>query len=417
MMVAYLNMRNALSLRWIAVSVFIVSSTLNYLDRQLLATLAPLIMADLHFSQTGYGLLISVLSITYAISSPVAGWFLDRVGVNRGILAAVAWWSVSAVGTGLVSGLHGLAFCRASLGIGESAGVPAAGKLNGLYLKPEERALGAALNQVGLSFGLIIAPLSISIAMAHSWRAPFVIAGLLGLVWIPVWMVISRSIPPRFDTEESAIRKARSYPALSVLRNRQLLWLLAANVLWMIGYSLWSNWTTLYLMHVHNLTLQETAHYVWIPPLVSNFGGFFGGWLSLRWMRRSMAPVAARRRAIEFSAAGMLVTALLPLAPSAGWATACISVSFFFLLSGSVNIYALPIDIFGAARSGLSISALTFAFGVMQMILSPVIGYMGDHKLYTKVGWFVAIPPVLGALALRGLENRSLEPMTADIMP
>ena len=112
----------------------------------------------------------------------------------------------------------------------------------------------------------------------------------------------------------------------------------------------------------------------------------------------------------------MLFTALLPLAPDASWATACISVSFFFLLSGSVNIYALPIDLFGAARSGLAISALTFAFGVMQMILSPIIGYMGDHRLYTKVGWLAAIPPILGALALRKLSSRRAKPLPADMI-
>lgn len=409
-------MPSARSLRWVAVAIFIVSSTLNYLDRQLLATLAPLIMADLHFSQTGYGFLISALSIAYAISSPVTGWFLDRVGVNRGIVTAVAWWSASAVSTGLVSSWRGLAICRASLGIGESAGVPAVGKLNGLYLKPEELALGAALNQVGLSLGLIVAPLSISIAMAHSWRTPFVIAGLLGFLWIPVWMATSRAIPPQFGTEEAAIRKAKSTPVAAVLRNRELLYLLAANVLWMVGYSLWSNWTTLYLMHVNGLTLRQTAHYVWIPPLVSNLGGFFGGWLSLRWMRRRMESVEARKRAIWVSACGMLATLLLPLAPNAAWATACISVSFFFLLSGSVNIYALPVDLFGAARSGIAIAALTFAFGVMQMILSPLIGYMGDHRLYTQVGWFVAIPPVLSALVLRRVRSRTTMPVNADII-
>ncbi len=400
-------MRNSLALRWVAVGVFVLSSTLNYLDRQLLATLAPLIMADLHFSQIGYGLLISVMSITYAISSPFAGWFLDRAGVNRGIVSAVGWWSLSAIGTGLVSGVRGLAFCRAMLGIGESAGVPACGKLNGLYLKPEERALGAAVNQVGLSLGLILAPLSIGIAAAYSWRVPFVMAGVLGLLWIPLWMAVSRFIAPQFDTEEAAIRKAREYPVAAVLRDRRLWWLLVANVLWMVGYSLWSNWTTLYLIHVDGLTLRETAHYVWIPPLVSNLGGFFGGWLSLRLMRRAVPPVAARRRAIAWSAVGLLLTLLLPLAPNAGWATACISVSFFFLLSGSVNIYALPIDMFGAERAGITISALTFAFGVMQMILSPVIGYMGEHKLYTQVGWFVAIPPVLAALVLLAVRDQN----------
>src|ERR1700685_4024144 len=136
-------------LRWVAYGVFVISSTLNYLDRQLISTLAPLIMAEMHFNQTGFGFLISAFSITYAASSLAAGWFLDRVGVNRGTSAAVTWWSLSAVSTGLVKGLPGLVACRAALGIGESAGVPAVAKVNAMYLRPAERAVGTAGNRLG----------------------------------------------------------------------------------------------------------------------------------------------------------------------------------------------------------------------------------------------------------------------------
>ncbi|MBV8818602.1 MAG: MFS transporter, partial [Acidobacteriaceae bacterium] len=145
--------------RWLAVGIFIISSTLNYLDRQLLNVLAPLIMAELHFNQTGFGWIISAFSIAYAASSLLTGWFLDRAGINRGIAAAVSWWSAAAVSTALVRSFGGLAICRVALGIGESAGVPAVGKLNGMYLQPGEFALGAALNQIGLSLGLAVAPL------------------------------------------------------------------------------------------------------------------------------------------------------------------------------------------------------------------------------------------------------------------
>ncbi len=211
-------MRSA-RLRWLAFSVFVVSSTLNYLDRQLLATLAPLIMAELAFNQTGFGFLISAFSIAYAASSLLAGWFLDRAGVNRGISAAVSWWSAAAVSTGLTRGVGGLIVCRAALGIGESAGVPAAGKLNGLYLKPEERALGAAVNQIGLSLGLAIAPAWISMARTHSWRMPFVISGLFGFAWIPVWLAVSRAIPPTVRLIRIQLKRlAKKYWILSVAR-------------------------------------------------------------------------------------------------------------------------------------------------------------------------------------------------------
>lgn len=389
-------------MRWVAVSVFIFSSSLNFLDRQLLNTLAPLILAEFHLNQTGFGFIVSIFSFTYAASSLAVGWLLDKIGVTRAMSAAVAWWSIAAAATGFVKGFGGLAACRACLGIGESAGVPAVGKVNGVYLKPSERALGAALNQVGISVGLASAPLFIGLALRHSWRTPFAVVGLLGFLWIPLWLFVNRRIKPAFNDVEP---KAPPRPDLRILLDRSLLALVISNILWMGGYSLWSNWTTLYLIHVHGITLAQSAHFVWIPPLVSNLGGFFGGWLSKRWMERGMPAVAARRKAVWWSAAGYLITLALPFAPSAGAATALISVSFFFALSGSVNIYAIPIDLFGAARSGIGIAALVFAYGVMQTAISPLIGYLSDHGLYTEVVWLVVLPAILGAAALQPIRE------------
>lgn len=383
-------------LRWLAFGVFILSSTLNYLDRQLLNTLAPLIMAEMHFNQTGFGFLISAFSIAYAASSLFVGWFLDRLGLNHGTSAAITWWSLAAISTALVRSFPGLAACRAALGIGESAGVPAVGKLNAMYLEPAERAMGTAANQIGLSLGLSLAAFGPAIAASHTWRTPFVFTGLLGFLWIPLWLFTNRAIPPAQPAETSIAPRA----SWSILRDRSLILIVIANVLWMGAYALWSSWTTLYLVHVHHVTVLESAHYVWIPPLVSNLGGFFGGWLSLRSIRRGVDPVSARRKAIWLSALCAFVTLALPFAPDARWATAMISLSFFFVLSGSVNIYAMPLDIYGAANAGLAISALTCAFGIMQTVLSPIIGYLSDHHLYTQVVWIVTAPLLLSALVL-----------------
>ncbi|MCU1292050.1 MAG: major facilitator superfamily 1 [Bryobacterales bacterium] len=394
------------SLRWVAVSIFVISSTLNYLDRALIATLAPLVMAEMHFNQIQFGYLISAFSIAYAASSLAAGWFLDRVGVTTGISAAVSWWSAAAVATGLVRGVSGLTICRAALGIGESAGVPAVGKLNGIYLKPEERALGAALNQIGLSVGLAIAPLCIGLAMARGWRMPFIVTGLLGFLWIPLWWFVQRRIAPAYEAGPEVVQRGEAQQRWSsLLLDRNLILLVIANVLWMGSYSLWSNWTTLYLMRVHGLTLGQTARYTWIPPLVSNLGGFFGGWLSLRWMRRRMDAIAARRKAVWVSAFGSCVSLLLMFSPGVQWTTVLISLSFFFALAGSVNIYALPIDIFGPARAGLTIAALTCAFGLMQTAISPLIGFLSDHRLYSQVVWIVTLPLLVSALVLNRLRT------------
>jgi ACS family hexuronate transporter-like MFS transporter len=394
-------------LRWFAVSVFIVSTTLNYLDRQLLAALAPLIMDEFHLNLTQYGWLISAFSFAYAASAVFAGWMLDRFGINRAISVAAAWWSVAAAAMAACTTFPALVACRAALGLGESAAVPAVGKLNGIYLKPPERAMGAALNQVGISVGMALAPAWIGVANAHSWRTPFLLSGLIGLAWIPLWLFVSRAIPA-----PAASPLARVAPvSFRLLLDPPLLVLIAANVLWMGAYSLWSNWTTIYLIHVQHLTLLETRSYVWIPPLISNLGGFFGGWLSLRWMNRGMGAVRARSMAIAVSAVGMLITLALPLVSSPSAATAIISASFFFALAGSVNLYAIPIDLYGPERSGLAISALVLAYGLLQTVISPIIGHLSDLQLYREVIWLVTIPALLAAAILWRLAAHCENPL------
>ena len=99
-------MPSSLRLRWVAVIVFVFSAALNYLDRQILATMVDIWRTAIHpgfrFDYADYGLLLSVFSIAYALSAPFMGWFLDRVGLNAGMSLAVAVWAVASFGTGTV---------------------------------------------------------------------------------------------------------------------------------------------------------------------------------------------------------------------------------------------------------------------------------------------------------------------------
>ena len=114
--------------RWLVLAVFVLSSSINYLDRQSLATLAPLLRAEFHLSNAGYGLIVTAFSIAYAAGAPCAGVLIDRIGLNRAIGLAVGVWSCAGIATGFTRGLSGLVGCRAVLGIGEAAGIPGAGK-------------------------------------------------------------------------------------------------------------------------------------------------------------------------------------------------------------------------------------------------------------------------------------------------
>jgi ACS family hexuronate transporter-like MFS transporter len=383
--------------RWLVLAVFVLSSAINYLDRQSLATLAPLVRAEFHLSNTQYGLILTAFSVAYMASAPFAGMLIDAIGLNRAISLAVGLWSCAGISTGYTRGLSGLVGCRAVLGMAEAAGIPAAGKAIHQHLRPAERALGNAVNQAGVSLGLILAPpIATWLAVRGGWRQAFVVTGVLGLAWIPLWNWAARRTRPPGSAETAP----KACP--TVLRDRRLWAFVAANALSMIGYSLWTNWTTLYLVEVHGLTLVEAAWYAWIPPLAALLGGFAGGWLSLCLVERGRPAVAARFRVCLAASVVALATAAIPAALTPAWASAGISLSIFAVAAFSVNMYTLPLDTFGGARAAFAVSLLVASYGGVQALISPAFGKVIDLYGYAPLAIVASLAPLAACAVLWG---------------
>ncbi len=388
----------ATRLRWIAIIVALFASTLNYLDRQLLAAAAPAIKAEFHLSNAEYGQLLAFFSVVYAATAPFAGAFIDRVGLNAGISAAVLTWSIAGAATGLTNGFRQLLASRTLLGIAEAAGIPCFGKANGVYLEPGELALGSALNQVGVSLGLTLAPLVMAlIAPRYGWRAAFIFCGALGFVWTPVWWLTARKIPARPDkTERSTARFSE------LLGDRRLWGLVVSTVFIMALYTLWTNWTTIYFVEQWHMTQAEAnARVAWIPQVAATIGGFLSGWIAFRWIGQGMEVRTARMRISWICGAAALVsTVAVPLMPNVPLAAIAVTSSAFWGICISTNLYAMPIDLFGPARAGFGVAALTFAYGAMQTIFSPVIGRVVDIFGFNSVCIGMSALPLAGVAIL-----------------
>jgi MFS transporter, ACS family, hexuronate transporter len=382
-------------LRWIAIGIFLFSSMLNYLDRSLLAALAPTLEANFHLSHTQYGWLISAFSLVYALTAPLAGVFIDHVGLNIGAAIAVTVWSCACAATGFAGMFRGLLASRTALGIAEASGIPLFGKANAVYLEPSERALGTAMNQVGLSLGLTLAPLIVAaLTPRYGWQSSFVLCGVLGLMWVPLWLLVAKKIPAK----EMAPAEPGAATLKELLRDRRVWGLAVGTVFIMSLYTLWTNWTTLYFVHDWNMTGEEAnQRFAWVPPVSGGLGGFFGGWLAYRSIRAGTEVVAARLKASWLSAGFLLVTAAIPLMPTRGLAAAAVSMSFFWSVCISANLYALPIDLFGPRRAAFGVAVLTFAYGLMQAFASPVIGGMVGHFGFNAVCITMSVLPLVGA--------------------
>src|SRR5450756_1982632 len=78
--------QQVMSLRWLAAGVLVLSTALSFVDRQVLAALTPLLKDEFHLSNEGYGYIVSAFSLAYAVFAPVAGLFIDRVGLNLSLI-------------------------------------------------------------------------------------------------------------------------------------------------------------------------------------------------------------------------------------------------------------------------------------------------------------------------------------------
>lgn len=386
-------------LRWLAISIFILSTSLNYLDRQLLAALAPTLRTEFHLNNEQYGQIQSAFFAVYAIVAPFAGWLVDRVGLNLGAGLAVTVWSLAGAATAMFTSFGGLLGCRTVLGAAEAASIPSTGKANAIYLESHELALGTALNQVGITIGMTAAPLLVaSLAPRYGWRSTFALCGALGLLWVPLWWFTSRRVPAASQPE---VNKADSAPFREIVFDRRLWGLAAANALIMTVYALWTNWTTLYFVHERHMTQdQANLQFVWIPTVFAIAGGFTGGGLAYWWISRGLKAVSARMRVCWIGAAILLATAATPLMPTPALATAVISLSFFWTLTISTNVYALPIDLFGPKHAAFGIAALTCAYGTMTALLSPAIGALVDRAGFTPVCVAISVLPLAGVMVL-----------------
>jgi len=376
---------------------------LNALDRNLLAAVQPSLRQQFDLSNAQYGDVVAAFSLVYGCSAPLMGFLLDRYGLTRVATCAVGLWSFASVMTGMARSFPALLGWRALLGFAESAALPSSGKAYAQLLYPEERSLGTATNQLGLAVGSVGAILLAGwMTPRWGWQSNFLITGPLGWLWIPFWVSTARRMPAASAEAgfQAAGLKKPPEDARGVLRDIRLWALVAANLLTMPLYSLWTNWTTAYLVRERGLTESAAnLRFAWIPPVLATLGGAAGGWTAMR--SAAQGVQRSRYRVCLWSAAGLLSTAAIPFMPSAGLATLGIGLSFFLTLAISVNVYAMPLDLYGPARSGLAFSMLTSIYGLMQAAISPQIGRVVDGIGFTPVCIAGSVCPLSGVLVLR----------------
>lgn len=372
---------------WVPVAVMMSCSCLSYIDRQALTVISPMILRETGLSATAYSYVGGIFSIVYMLSNLFWGAWLDYTGLRVGMLLAVGIWTLASASHAWVAGFFGFALVRAMLGFGEGATFPGGLRTaaNSLPLSRQSRGMGISYS--GASVGAIVAPLIIvPIALKFGWRAAFLVTGGLGAIWLIVWWFVAR--PPLVHAAE---RKPSGVAWPNFFERR--FWLLVCGMGLggaALGPSLY--FCPLYLNRALGLTQGKIGEVIWIPAVCWEFGYYFWGWISDRWVRDNPRPVRL------YLLLTILALGLSVLTRTTSWIAALAIFSWamfiavgFIVLSLHVAARAYPRDETGKV-AGIGSGAWSAVVAILLFAYGPWFG----QQRYAPVFVTLSIVPILG---------------------
>jgi MFS transporter, ACS family, hexuronate transporter len=303
--------------RWTICALLFFATTVNYIDRQILSLLKPMLDEQLHWTNEEFGMVNSAFQGAYGIAMLFFGWFIDRYGTKIGYAVSIAAWSVAAMGHALVGSVGGFFAARIALGLGEGGNFPSAIKAVALWFPKKERALATSIFNSGTNVGAIIAPAVVPwIALTWGWQAAFIAAGIAGFVWLLFWFPlynvpekIKRLSPAELDhinSDRDEQGEAKKIPWGQLLGYRQTWSFLVAKFLTDPVWWFFLIWLPDYFKQTRGLDIKHSwIHLVTIYSIVTVLS-IAGGWVTGYLAKGGWTVTRARK-------SGMFLFALLVL--------------------------------------------------------------------------------------------------------
>ena len=265
----------------LVLALLLLAYIFNYLDRQILGILAGSIIADLHLTDTQFGVLSGPpFALLYSILGVPFALLADKTSRSRVIAAALTMWSAFTGLCGIATSFWQLFIFRMGVGIGEAGGVAPSYALIADYFEPRRRARALAIFSLGVPIGLAMGTLiGAYIAHAISWRAAFYVMGVAGVLLAPVLLYFVRDLPRQPGASPAPIGQV--FP---ILARKPVFWLMAfaAGSSSLCGYGL-AVWTPTVLERSFGMGLLARGQFLASIVLIGGCTGVFaGGWLADR---------------------------------------------------------------------------------------------------------------------------------------
>jgi ACS family hexuronate transporter-like MFS transporter len=363
-----------------------VATSINYMDRQVIAILKPTLQHSIGMTDSDFGHITAAFMIAYALGLLIAGRFVDKVGTRIGYMVIMAIWSLSAMSHALANTVFEFGIARFSLGIGESGNFPAAIKTTAEWFPQSERSLATGIFNSGANVGAILAPIIVPwVTIRYGWHAAFLVTGGFSALWILWWFRNYRrptdhptltGTELRYIYEEAAEQMGPSTPWAKLLGLRQT-WafsipkLLTDPIWWFYLF-----WMPSYFTAKFHLDLSHLGLPLVIVYSASTIGSIAGGWLPESFHRLGVSPTYARLGAMLFCACLVVPIFLVNYLHSEWIAIALLSLAAAAHQGWSANLYTTSSDMFPRSAVGSVNGIGGMAGAVGGALLMNYAGYI-----------------------------------------
>lgn len=357
-----------------------LSVLINYVDRSNLSIAAPLIKDELGISPAQLGILLSAFFWVYALMQIPAGWLVDRFDVKWVFATGFFVWSASTVVTGLLHGFTALLAIRVILGLGESVAFPSYSKILCAYFKERHRGFANSMIISGLAFGPALGMWLGGTAVARfGWRPFFVVLGLAGFLWLPLWsawMPRRAAAPPRTQALPQAPTRERNVGLLDILRQRSAWGTCIGQS--SINYFLYFlvTWLPFYLVRGRNLSANEMANAGGLLFLVSAISSGVTGKISDWWIHSGGSPTRVRKGMMLFGHTGVGVFLMLTMLTPNRLLIAILAGTGAFLGISMCNSWAIPQMLAGPRMVGRWVGLQNFVGNLSGAVAPALTGFL-----------------------------------------
>ncbi|MGH7940443.1 MAG: MFS transporter [Limisphaerales bacterium] len=374
--------------RWVICALLFFACTVNYMDRQVLGLLKPLLSQRFSWTEMDYSRMAILFQGAYAIGQVLFGPIINWIGAKSAYGLSVLVWSSAAMSQAFCSTVGGFSVARFALGLGESGNYPTAIRVVAEWFPAKERSVATGLFNTGSNMGAIFAPVLVPLIVAYfgGWQAAFITLACTDLVWLGFWLALYN--PPeksaRIGAGElahiqsgAATAAAKKIRWVDLLRYRQA-WayyatcVLVGPVWWFYGF-----WLPDFFNRKFHLDLRQFG-----PPLVVIYaitavGSIGGGGLSAWLLKRGWSLNWSRKGSTLLFACCTLPVIFAPRVESVWLAAAFFALAAASHQGWSATMYSVVADIFpkGAVASVVGLG------GTLASIMSMGFFYLVGHVL------------------------------------